>query len=164
MYCESLGNHCSNSWWCQTSRWNIFSKPSTSEFWKDILEPSLASSRVGNVYRTLWPHSNSALQELLLIFSDDLGKWALLFYFCRLRWALHVLMHNGPLFGSLGGERTSYIYTMPLPIATAARQPIFFCSYTIPIYSDSIGPFVKTVAKIKAQSELMSKILTMAMV
>ena len=38
-------------WWCQTSPQYIFSERAAGKFWKDLLRPSLASSRVENIFR-----------------------------------------------------------------------------------------------------------------
>ena len=38
-------------WWCQTNPQYIFSERAAGKFWKDLLRPSLASSRVENIFR-----------------------------------------------------------------------------------------------------------------
>ena len=57
--CSQSQKDIFNEWWCQTSPRKIFSERAADEFRKDLSRPSLASSLVENIFRTLQTHSNA---------------------------------------------------------------------------------------------------------
>ena len=83
--CSCRPKDISNSWWCQTRPWKIFSKLACGSFRKDLSRTRLASSLVENIFRTPRTHSNATLPYGLRFDEKNLGYYHTEIYLINFR-------------------------------------------------------------------------------